>query len=637
MTKQAEQFPFQAEVNEVLSIVVNSLYSHKEVFLRELISNASDALDHLSFKALTEHGLLGDDRELRIEVVPDAGRRTLTIRDNGIGMTRDELISHLGTIARSGSKKLMQSLQAEQKKDLALIGQFGVGFYSAYLVADRVTVVSRAAGADKAWQWESDAKGGFTIEEAERAGRGTDVVLHLKEDEREFLQEWSLRSLVRKYSDYVRHPIRLWVDRSAEKGESRFETVNQANALWARPRTEITRAQYEEFYKHVAHDWEAPLAWTHFKVEGTSELTGLLFLPRAAPFDLADRKPKGVRLYVKRVFILEDCEELLPEWLRFLRGVLDSEDLPLNVSREILQQDRATRLIRKQVVKHALGLLEELAAEGEVTEQDQDGKETKVRRYEVFWRSFGRLVKEGVHFEPEQRDRLVKLLRYPSTRGDELVSLEAYVQRMPEGQKDIYYVAADSLAAARKSPHLEALAARGYEVLLMTDPVDEWLVADVAEFSGKRLVSAAKGELDLPASDAEREQRREKAGQIKGVLDAMEELLGARVKEVRATDRLTGSPACLVTDEKGISPHVERLLRANGQDVPPQKRTLELNPDHPVVHKLRALAADPARKDQLREWSELLYDQALLAEGGMPEDPARFAQAVARLMQQVSS
>ncbi len=633
----AEKFTFQAEVNEVLSIVVNSLYSHKEIFLRELISNASDALDHLSFRALTEHALLGDDKDLQIELIPDKNARTLTIRDNGVGMTRDEMVSHLGTIARSGSKRLVQSLSAEQKKDLSLIGQFGVGFYSAYLVADRVTVVSRAAGSAETWCWTSEAKGEFEVEPGTRDRRGTDVVLHLKADEGEFLEAWKLRELVRKYSDYVRHPIRMAVTRK-EKGadgketeKTEVDTLNSARALWARPKSEITAEQYEEFYKHLGHDWTKPLAWTHFKVEGTHELTGLLFLPGQPPMEMMERKRKGLRLFVKRVFIMDDCEEILPEWLRFAVGIVDSEDLPLNVSREILQQDKTTRLIRKQVTRQVLSLLEELAREGE-TEREVDGEKVKVDRYKEFWRCFGRILKEGVHYEPACREQIAALLRYATSAQDEHTSLQAYVERMKPDQPGIYYIAADSLDTARNSPHIEALRKGGFEVLYMTDPADEWVVDALGSFAEKKFIPAAKGALDLPESDEDKKAREAKATEFGGLIDGMKKVLEGEVKDVRVTHRLTDSPACLVSEEWNLSPHVERLLRAQGQDVPKQKRILELNPAHGAVVKLNALAS-AGDEAELREWSQLLYDQALIAEGTLPEDPSRLARAIARLME----
>ncbi|MBK8980117.1 MAG: molecular chaperone HtpG [Planctomycetes bacterium] len=672
-----EQHRFEAEVDQVLSIVVNSLYSHREVFLRELISNASDALDKLAFRALTEKELLGTDAELRIEIVPDRAARTLTIRDNGVGMTHDELIQHLGTIARSGSRQLVESLKAKGDggDDLKLIGQFGVGFYSAFLVADRVRVVSRAAGADTAFAWESDAKHGYTVEPGERDGRGTDVVLHLKEDADEFLQRWEIEKLVRKYSDYVRHPIRLLVERQEPivdedgepekdaEGKTRTHTVtdwsavNQASALWTRPRAEVTDGQYVEFYKHLSHDWSDPLAWTHFKVEGTQELTGLLFLPETPPFDLFDqRRQHGVRLFVRRVFIMEDCEELLPEWLRFVRGIVDSEDLPLNVSREILQQDRATRAIRKQVVKRTLTLLQELADEGDTPLPERDGEdgdgsdsggdsggdsgdtgsdggEPRTRnRYAIFWRAFGRVLKEGFHFAPEHRDELAQLVRYESSKGAALRSLADYVADLQPDQPGIYYVTGDSLAACRNSPHLEGLLARGYEVLFMPDPIDEWVVQSLTEYADKQLIDVQKGALDLPESDAQREHKEQRAKDLEGLTGAIKQALAERVEDVRVTDRLTDSPACLVTQDRGLSPHLERLLRANGQDVPAQKRILELNPDHPVVQALGRMTGDAGRAADVARWSSVLYDQALLAEGTLPADPAAFARAVADLM-----
>jgi molecular chaperone HtpG len=628
MSATIEKHVFQAEVNEVLSLVVNSLYSHREVFLRELISNAADAIDQLNFRALTEHQLLGDDKELRVELIRDQANHTLTIRDNGIGMTRDELIGHLGTIARSGSKKLMQSLSAEQKKDLTLIGQFGVGFYSAFLVADSVTVISRKAGSEEAWVWESQAKGDFEIRPGQRAGRGTDIVLHLKEDAREYAEEWPVREVVRKYSDYVRWPIRMQVERGeGDEKKTEWQTLNAARALWTRSKSEVTAEQYTEFYKSLSHDWQDPLAWTHFKVEGAHELTGLLYLPAKAPFDLGDRRKGGVRLFVKRVFIMDDAQEIVPEWLRFVRGVVDSEDLPLNVSREILQKDATTRFIRKQVVGKTIGLLEELANEGE-TEQKVDGETKKVRRYEQFWVEFGRLLKEGAYHDFEWRDRLAKLLRFRSSAADGWHSLTEYVGRMPTDQKSIYFVAADSLAAAKSSPHIEALRKRGFEVLLMTDMIDEWLVDALREFDGKQFVSAAKGALDLPETEAEKQAKEAKQKHFAPVIDRMQKALDANVKTVRVTDRLTDSPACLVSDEFGMSARQQRALREAGQPAEEQKRILELNPDHAVVQRLLTLEDEA----QFGDWSALLYDQALLAEGSLPSDPAAFNRRLAALM-----
>jgi len=636
MSSTAEKHTFQAEVNEVLSLVVNSLYSHREVFLRELISNSADALDQLNFRALTEHELLGDDKELRIELIRDEAAGTLTIRDNGVGMTRDELIGNLGTIARSGSKKLMQSLSAEQKKDVSLIGQFGVGFYSAFLVADAVTVTSKKAGSDESWTWRSEAKGEFEISPAERAGRGTDITLHLKDDAKEYLQEWPVRDVVRKYSDYVRWPIRMEVERTTGEGddkktENEWVSLNTARALWTRPKSEIEDEQYAEFYKSLSHDWQPPLAWTHFKVEGTHELTGLLYIPERAPFDLVDRSKSGVKLFVKRVFIMDDAQEIVPEWLRFMKGVVDSEDLPLNVSREILQKDATTRFIKKQVVNKTLTLLEELASEGE-TEREVEGSDEKqkVDRYEAFYREFGRNLKEGVYHEHDARERLAKLLRFHTTHGDgdALTGLADYVSRMDGEQKAIYYVAADSLAAAQSSPHIEALQKHGYEVLLMTESIDEWVVDALREFDGKPLTSAAKGALDLPESEEDKKKKEEAEKELAPVLERVQKALDEHVKTVRLTDRLTDSPACLVSDEGGMSARQEKVLREAGHDVPKQKRILELNSEHAVVKKLQSLGDDA----KFGDWSALLYDQALLAEGSLPSDPAAFSRRLTNLM-----
>ena len=636
MSSTAEKHTFQAEVNEVLSLVVNSLYSDRKVFLRELISNAADALDQLNFRALTEHDLLGDDKELRVELVRDEEANTLTIRDNGVGMTRDELIGNLGTIARSGSKKLMQSLSAEQKKDVSLIGQFGVGFYSAFLVADAVTVTSKKAGSDESWTWKSEAKGGFEIGEADREGRGTEITLHLKDDAKEFVQEWPVREIVRKYSDYVRWPIRMEVERTSGEGddkktEKEWLTLNQARAIWTRSKSEVEDSDYQEFYKSLSHDWNPPLAWTHFKVEGTHELTGLLYLPEKAPFDLTDRSKSGVKLFVKRVFIMDDAQEIVPEWLRFVRGVVDSEDLPLNVSREILQKDATTRFIKKQVVSKTLTLLEELAAEGE-TEREVEGSDEKqtVDRYQQFYGEFSRNLKEGVYHEHDARERLAKLLRFHTTHGDDdaMTGLADYVSRMGGEQKSIYYVAADSLAAAQASPHIEALKKHGHEVLLMTESIDEWVVDALREFDGKQLVSAAKGALDLPESEEDKKKKEEAQKELAPVLERVQKALDEHVSTVRVTDRLTDSPACLVTEEGGMSARQAKVLREAGHDVPEQKRILELNAGHAVVQKLQGLEDD----GRFADWSSLLYDQALLAEGSLPADPAAFSRRITDLM-----
>ncbi len=652
-TEQAEKHTFKAEVNQILSLVVNSLYTHKEVFLRELISNASDALDHLSFKALTDESALGDDTELGIRITVDADARTVTISDNGVGMGHDELAENLGTIAHSGTRRLAEQMTGDTGADVNLIGQFGVGFYSAFLVAERVEVVSRKAGGDEAWRWASTADGSYTLEPAERDGRGTDVILHLRKDadEDEFLRDWVLRDLVRKYSDYVRHPIRLRTETGeGDEKTTSWEQVNKGSALWARRKGDITAEQATEFYKHLTHDWEAPLAHIHFKVEGMQEMAGLLFLPRRAPMEALARRKSGVRLFVKRVFVMDDCEELLPDYLRFVRGVVDSDDLPLNVSREFLQKDKTTAAIRKQVVRHALRMLDELAdradadADQEAQTEDGDGggddggddggdaKAPPAATYADFWRQFGPILKEGVHADQANREQIAKLLRFTSSEGDELWSLAQYVLRMKDGQESIYYVTAPSRAAAESSPHLEALRDRGYEVLYMTDPIDEWVVDGLREFDGKSLVAAAKGALDLPESDEEKEQREEKEGALEGLLGRLKDVLSGDVEDVRVTSRLTDSPACLVVGEGGIAPHVERLLRAQNADIPEQKRILEINPAHPVVERLNALAGDDARSADVEDGAHLLYDQALIAEGSPVADPAQFARRLTRLL-----
>jgi molecular chaperone HtpG len=641
MTETAEKHPFQADVNQVLSLVVNSLYTHKEIFLRELISNASDALDQLAFRALTDPSLMGDEKDLKIELVPDAEGRTLSISDNGVGMTRDELVKNLGTIAHSGTKRLIESLSGDQRKDLRLIGQFGVGFYSAFLVADRVTVVSRAAGATEAWKWESDAKGEFTVTPADKATRGAEVTLHLKKGEDDFVREWTLRELVRKYSDFVRHPILLQTKKKEGEGDAATTTIgwdriNQANALWTRPKAEITKEQYEDFYKHLTHDWQPPLAWEHFKVEGVQDLIGLLYLPKATPLELMSGRRSGLRLFVRRVFIMDDCEGLLPEWLRFLRGVVDSDDLPLNVSREFLQRDRGMTLVRKQLVRHALTLLDDLAAEGETTVKDAEGKESKVRRYDEFWKAYGRVLKEGVHEDPANRERVAKLLRFESSHGQGLTGLADYVSRMPSGQPAVYYVGAESRMAAEGSPHIEGLKKRGYEVLYFTDPMDEWVADGLREFDGKKLVSAAKGALELPEEGEDKAKREETTGLFAGLVGKIKSTLGGQVADVRVSTRLTDSPACLVSEEHGISPHVERLMRANRYDVPAQKRVLEINPEHPVVVKLKELAEKPEEEARVADLSELLYDQALVAEGGLPSDPTKFARRLTKLLEEAT-
>ncbi|WP_426745196.1 molecular chaperone HtpG [Myxococcus faecalis] len=626
---QRETHAFQAEINQLLSLVINSLYSHKEIFLRELVSNASDALDRLRFRAITEPELLADAPELELRIIPDAQKNTLTIEDTGVGMSHDELVKNLGTIAHSGSREFIQAMTQRGQKDMQLIGQFGVGFYSAYLVADRVEVVSRAAGKDsQAWKWTSEAHGTFTVEPAERAARGTSVILHLKEDQKEFLDEWRVRSLITQYSDYVGHPIKLQVTKTTGTGddaktESSLEVVNKASALWQRARSDITDEQYQEFYKHLTHDWEKPLAWTHFKADGNQQFTGLLFLPKNPPFDLNAQQQRGVRLFVKRVFIMDRCEELVPQWLRFVRGVIDSDDLPLNVSRELLQDSQVVRAIRKHVVKKSLDLLEKLAKD-------------KPEDYTTFWKAFGTVLKEALATEAEHKDKVGGLLRYESSRDEGLTSLADYVSRMKEGQEALYYIYGESRKAVEDSPHLEALKQRGYEVLFMTDPVDEWAAQGLREFQGKPLVSALQADLKLQSTDEQKKEHEEKSEGLKGLTSRMKDVLQDSVREVRVSDRLTDSPVCLVVPEGGSPAYLERLLQQRGKGMPRVKRILEVNPKHPVIEHLKTLHAQDPAQAQVAEWIELLHDQALLTEGSTISDPNRFARRLTTLLTQVA-
>lgn len=621
MTESAVH-PFRAEVAEVLRLVVTSLYSHKEIFLRELISNSSDALDKLRFRSLSEPDLVRDGSELVVRVSANREAKTLTISDNGIGMSAEELAENLGTIARSGTRQFLQKLEDAKKaraEGLSLIGQFGVGFYSAFLVADRVEVVSRAAGTETAHRWVSEAKETFTLSPAERDTAGTTIVLYLKDEEREFLEPYRLRDLIQRYSDFIGYPIEIDNNDDGKK-EPDWERVNRASALWQRAPKDVTEEQYVEFYKHLSHDWEEPIARRHFRVEGTQEFTGLLFLPKRPPLDLFDPQVShGVRLHVKRVFVMENCEELLPKWLRFVRGVVDSEDLPLNVSRETLQDSRAVRTIKKQVVNHSLQMLEELAAE-------------RAGDYETFWKAFGAVLKEGLHFEPEHKDRIAKLLRYESTSGDSLVSLDDYVDRMPEGQSAIYYATGMSKSVLSASPHLESLRAHGYEVLLLTDPVDPFAVSALGTYREKPLVSATSAELKLEGPEKKDEKPEPTSDAL---LRRMREVLGERVDDVRVSDRLTESPVCLVTPERGLEPHIERMLRAQRVDVPKSKRIFEVNLKHAVIEKLQGLHQANPGSARVEDWVELLYDQALIAEGSPIEDPARFARRVTELLAQV--
>ena len=615
---------FQAEVSQVLNLVINSLYRNKEIFLRELISNASDAIDKLRFEALTDEGLTA--AEGSIQLIPDADAGTLTIADNGIGMSEEELVTNLGTIAHSGTKAFIEQIEAGA--DVELIGQFGVGFYSAFLVADKVDVISRRAGEDTATKWSSDAKDGFSIEPADRETHGTSIVLHLREDQREYTGSYRLRNLVSRYSDFVGHPISLATLPPAPEGEDGeeaeapepvFETINQGSALWQRSPSDITDEQYEEFYRHLAHDWEPPLARNHFTIEGSQEFTALLYVPKRAPFDLFDRESKhGVRLFVKRVFIMDDCEELLPVWLRFVRGIVDSADLPLNVSRDVLQDSRAASVIRKQVVKKTLDALESMAAD-------------RPEDYQTFWDTFGKVLKEGVHYDKKAAKRIAKLLRFESSKSDGFTSLTDYVERMPEGQTDIYYAIGPSKALVESSPHMEAFKAKDYEVLYLTDPVDQWMVDGLSEFDDKNLVSIAGADLDLNDGDEEAAKAAEdRAKDLVPLTDRFGEILGDRVKEVKLSKRLADSPVCLVIPDGGLPSHIERMLRMQNQDMPASPRILEINPEHPIIVDLeKRLGGDSA---DVEDYVHLLYDQALLREGSPIDDPAGFAQRMSKLM-----
>ncbi len=614
---EKQSLSFQAEVKQLLHLMIHSLYSNKEIFLRELVSNASDACDKLRFEAIARPELLtGSANDFAIHVGFDPAQRTLTVSDNGIGMNRDDVISHLGTIAKSGTREFFAQLTGDQQKDAQLIGQFGVGFYSSFIVADRVTVISRRAGDDQAVKWESDGSGEFTVEPAERASNGTDVILHLKEGEDELLSSRKLKSILTRYSDHIATPIRMkkeeWdKETNAMRTLAEEETVNQANALWARARSDISDEQYREFYKHVAHDFLDPLAWTHNRVEGRTEYIQLLYLPEHAQFDLWDRTHRhGIKLYVRRVFIMDDAEQLMPPYLRFVRGVIDSNDLPLNVSREILQESRDVKAIREGSTKRVLGLLEELA-------------ENQPEKYATFWREFGQVLKEGIGDDPANRERIAKLLRFASTStegADQPLALAAYVARMKPGQKSIYYLTADTLQAARTSPHLEIFRRKGVEVLLLTDRVDEWLLSFLHDFDGTPLASVAKGDLDLGelADEAEKAEQSKTGAEYGEFLEQARKLLADRVKDVRVTFRLTDSPACLVADENEMSGHLQRLLKAAGQPTRETKPILELNPAHPLVQRTKA---DEQRR---ADWLNLLVDQAILAEGGQLEDPGAF-------------
>ncbi len=621
---EKQTLSFQAEVKQLLHLVAHSLYSNKEIFLRELISNASDACDKLRFEALNHAQLYEDQPNLEVRVSFDKANRTVTISDNGIGLSAEEAVANLGTIAKSGTREFMDKLSGDQQKDAQLIGQFGVGFYSGFIVADRITVESRRAGlpAEQGVRWSSDGTGDFEVEPITRAQRGTDVILHLREEEGDYLSRWRLKSIIGKYSDHISLPILMRKEEwDQDKGEhvlkDEWETVNQAAALWTRSKSDVDEAQYHEFYKQITYDTEAPLAYTHNRVEGRSEYTQLLYIPAKAPFDLWNRdKRGGVKLYVKRVFIMDDAEALMPVYLRFVRGVIDSADLPLNVSRELLQESRDVKAIREGSTKKVLSMLEDLA-------------ENQKDKYASFWKEFGAVLKEGVGEDNTNRDRLAKLLRFASTHADEGVSLDDYVARMKEGQEAIYYITADTLAAARNSPQLEIFRKKGIEVLLMTDRVDEWMLNYLFEFADKPLQSVAKGSVDLGKLQDEEEKKKadEAAEAFKPLLERLRESLKDRAKDTRVTTRLVDSPACLVTEEGDMSGHLARLLKQAGQQAPRTLPILEINTEHTLVRRLADTEGE--RFDTL---AQVLFDQALLAEGGQLEDPAAYVRRVNSLL-----
>ncbi len=616
-----EKMEFQAEVKQLLHLMIHSLYSHKEIFLRELISNSSDAIDKARYESLTNVDVLGEDKTFRIKVSVDKDKKTILITDNGVGMSRQELIQNIGTIASSGTRRFVEKLSGDQKKDMSLIGQFGVGFYSVFMVADKVILTTRRLGAaEPAIRWESAGDGSYTLEEAAKEDRGTELEIHVKDGEEEFLEDWKIRSIIRKYSEYITHPIYL-----ADK-DGKEERLNDKPPLWRRSKSDITKEQYEEFYKHLSLDQEPPLAWSHNQVEGAMEYTTLLYVPAKAPYDLFQpERQNGLSLYVKRVFIMNDCKELVPSYLRFVKGVVDSEDLPLNVSREILQKNAVIQKINKSATKKVLQLLETLAKED-------------AGKYRTFWKEFGSVMKEGFHMNWENLDELKRLVRFESSRTQEgdYVGLEEYVPRMKDGQKDIYYITGESRAAVDRSPHLEVFKTKDIEVLYLTDPIDEWVVQGLTEFDGKKLVNVSKGDLDLgELSKEEKETRKEAEGQYKDFMKDFQDRMGDILKEVRVTTRLKESPAVLVSGEEDLGANMERILKMARQNVTASKRILEINPEHPIIQNLRKLHAADAASPKLKEWYSLLVDQALLAEGSEIKDPAGYVSRVNVLLTEV--
>lgn len=632
MTVEAhkETLGFQTEIKQLLNLMINSLYSNKEIFLRELISNASDAADKLRFEALSDEGLYEGDATLKIWVNVDKDARTISVRDNGVGMSREEVIDNIGTVAKSGTQHFLQSLTGDQAKDSQLIGQFGVGFYSSFIVADKVTLLTRRAGLETSHgvKWESNGDGEFTVETIDRPEHGTEVILHLKEEENEFAEDYRIRSIIKKYSDHITFPIvmpKITQDEESQETVIEEETVNTATALWTRAKNEITEEEYQEFYKHVSHDFENPMVTIHNRVEGKLEYTILLFIPGRAPFDLWDRRNRhGVKLYIRRVFIMDDSEQLLPPYLRFIRGVIDSNDLPLNISREILQNNKQIDSIRGGTVKKILSSLEQMAS-------------NEPEKYATFWKEFGKVFKEGVVDDYSNKERIAALMRFSTTHDDDpeqKVSLDTYLERMKEGQDKIYYITAENFSAASHSPHLEIFRKKGLEVLLLCDQIDEWLVMHLTEYKGKQLQSVTKGQLDLGEleDEAEKQAAEQAENELKPIIERMQAALGDKVKEIRVSHRLTNSPACLVADEHGMDASLERLLKAAGQGVQGSKPIMELNSSHPIVEKVKG----EGNEDRFKDWANILFDQALLSEGGQLEDPANFVSRVNQMFVQLT-
>ncbi len=627
-SESKENMQFQTEVDQLLHLMIHSLYSNKEIFLRELISNSADACDKQRFEALSDDSLNEGDSELKIEIESDKEAGTITIRDNGIGMSRDEVVAHIGTIAKSGTKEFIKNLTDEQSKDSNMIGQFGVGFYSAFIVADKVTLTTRRAGDDASTGtiWESDGKSGFTLETTDKASRGTEIVLHLKDEEKELANDWQIRSIISKYSDHISVPINMHKQDEEGKATEEWEVVNKANALWKRSKSEITEEEYKEFYKHVAHDWQDPLTWVHNQVEGNLEYTSLLYIPSKAPMDLWDAQAKtaGIKLYVQRVFIMDDSENLMPRYLRFVKGVLDSNDLPLNVSREILQSNRVIDTMRKASTKKVLGLLQKMA---------NNDKET----YQTFWDEFGNALKEGPGEDMGNKEAIAKLLRFSTTSTDSAkqdVSLEDYVSRMKSDQDKIYYITADSFNAAKSSPHLEVFRKKDIEVLLLNDRVDEWLVSHLNEFDGKSLQSIAKGELDLSKFDSEEDKKEyeEAEKNAEALITRLKDKFGDKLEDVRVSHRLTDSPSCIVLSEQDMALYMQQLMKQAGHEMPSSKAVLEINPTHPLVKRLEGEKDD----QRFADWSDIIFDQAILAEGGQLEDPAGFVSKLNKMMLDIS-